>query len=425
MQALESSLRDRSPDRNVRFAAILIGASGLLSLLVELIEKLGLLPLEDRVLATASILSEAIIVASIAWAGPLALREMEKRRQNGVTAHRARGQVETLFGMAEMLQSATGYGDANAVLRSAASRLLPDFGGALYIFNNSGDRMELSTSWSWFDEAPAAEAIMPTHCWALKRGKTHINRLAIGSLHCQHHNSESAALEIPMMARGEVYGLLLIGAAGDDGEQRLTEAMPLANALADAMSLALSNIALREKLRTLALRDALTGLYNRRYMEDALDRYANLAERNEGSLSVVMFDLDHFKRLNDENGHATGDLVLTSVAAAMLGTVRPCDVACRFGGEEFIILYPNCSLLDAVARAEELRLRIERLSDNHGIPISASFGVAAIPETSAKGADVLTDADAALYRAKAEGRNRVVSALHRPIRSIPKTSAAA
>lgn len=425
MKKPDSSLVDRTSDRIVHIAALLIGGAGLLSLLVEVNEQLGLLPIAEWVIATAAIVSEAIIVMSIAWAGPLALREMEKRRQTGVVALEARGQVETLFGMAEMLQSALGYGDANAVLRSVAVRLLPELGGALYVFNNSGDRMELSTNWSWAEDAPAAEAIIPTHCWALKRGKPHLNRIAADSLHCQHHNTGSSALEIPMMARGEVYGLLIILAAGPDCQDRLTLAMPLANALADAMSLALSNIALREKLRTQALRDALTGLYNRRYMEDALDRYANLAERSESSLSVVMLDLDFFKRLNDEHGHATGDLVLTSVAAAMLGAVRPSDVACRYGGEEFVILYPGCSLLDAVARAEDLRIRIERLSDKHGVAISASFGVATIAETSAKGADVLTDADAALYRAKAEGRNRVVSALHRPIRTVSKVSEAA
>ena len=184
------------------------------------------------------------------------------------------------------------------------------------------------------------------------------------------------------------------------------------------MSLALSNIALREKLRTQALRDPLTGLYNRRYMEDVLDRYANLAERNESTLSVVMFDLDHFKRLNDEHGHALGDAVLSEVAASVIGAIRPCDVACRYGGEEFVVLLPDCTLTEGVAKAEILRARIERLSENHGTRISASFGVATIPNTSSKVADVLADADAALYRAKGEGRNRVMSAAHRVIRRV-------
>jgi diguanylate cyclase (GGDEF)-like protein len=223
---------------------------------------------------------------------------------------------------------------------------------------------------------------------------------------------------MPMMARGEVYGLLGVTATGDKAEERLEQLAPIAGALSDAMSLALANIALRDKLRTQALRDPLTGLYNRRYMEDALERYANLAERNENALSVVMIDLDHFKRLNDEHGHALGDAVLAEVASTIVGAIRPCDIACRYGGEELVVLLPDCSLAEAAAKAELLRGRIERLSENHGTRVSASFGVATVPESSSKASDALSDADAALYRAKSEGRNRVISATHRGIRKV-------
>jgi diguanylate cyclase (GGDEF)-like protein len=162
-----------------------------------------------------------------------------------------------------------------------------------------------------------------------------------------------------MVARGEVYGLLMVQSDATDGERLLQAAMPVASALADAMSLALSNIALREKLRTQALRDPLTSLYNRRYMEDALERYANLAERSQTTLSVVMFDLDFFKKVNDEHGHAVGDAILTEVASSVVGAIRPCDIACRYGGEEFVILFPGSSLLETVAKAEVLRARID------------------------------------------------------------------
>jgi len=188
------------------------------------------------------------------------------------------------------------------------------------------------------------------------------------------------------------------------------------------MSLSLSNLALRERLRTQALRDALTGLYNRRYMEDALERYSDQATRTQSPLSVVMIDLDHFKKLNDEHGHAMGDAILAETATAILGAIRPCDIACRYGGEELIVLMPDCSLDDATSKAELLRKCIERLSDRHGISISASFGVATIPETS-KAKDGMTDADHALYRAKQEGRNRVVPAA-RSLRDVASSKAA-
>lgn len=424
MKTLVASLEDRSSDRHFHLAAILIGTASIVALVQLVIGRLVRNPVYDLILNWAESASLLLVVGTVAWAAPLALREMDKRRKTGIVALESQRQVEVLFGMTDMLQSALGYPDANAVLRSAAAQLLPSLGGALYIFNNSGDRLELSTSWSWSGSTAPHDAISPGHCWALKRGKRHFNFGDADSLNCQHHADGDATLEIPMMARGEVYGLLLVQAQGDDARELLESSNHLAGALADAMSLALSNIALRDKLRTQALRDPLTGLYNRRYMEDALDRYANLADRNESKLSAVMFDLDHFKRLNDEHGHAFGDVVLASVAAAVLGAVRPCDVACRYGGEEFVVMFPNCSLNEAVAKAEELRARIERLSENHGAAISASFGVATIPESSSKVADLLTDADAALYRAKAEGRNRVVSAARLPIRSVPKQSVA-
>jgi diguanylate cyclase (GGDEF)-like protein len=326
--------------------------------------------------------------------------------------------------MADMLQSAHGYADANAVLRATAAKLIPGFGGALYVFNNSGDRLELSTSWSWPEGAAPAETIAPSQCWALKRGKTHLNLPGPEALRCPHHDQDSIALEIPMMARGEVYGLLDVQASGPDAEARLEAAATVAGALADAMSLALSNIALREKLRTQALRDPLTGLYNRRYMEDVLERLAALAERNQRPLSLVMIDLDHFKRLNDEHGHAMGDAVLSEVAAAIIGSVRPGDVPCRYGGEELVVVLPDCPLAEAAAKAEVMRSRIERLSENHGFKITASFGIATLPETSTRVGDILADADTAMYRAKTEGRNRVVSAADRPIRSVERVSPA-
>jgi diguanylate cyclase (GGDEF)-like protein len=351
----------------------------------------------------------AVFVTIIAYA-PLALREMRDRRGLARSAVEDRHQVEQLFKMTDMLQSASDYNDANAVLRATAAELLPSFGGALYVFNNSRDRLDLSVCWEWPAGDGPSEAVSPAQCWALKRGKPHLNGVGLAALRCDHHASELVALEIPMMARGEVYGLLLVQANGAHAADRLLGVEPLATAIADAMSLALSNIALREKLRTQALRDPLTGLYNRRYMEDVLERYSNLAERNGSALSAIMIDLDHFKLLNDEHGHALGDAVLREASAAIAGAIRPSDVACRYGGEELVVLLADCPLDEAMVKAELLRARIESLSDIHGMRITASFGVATMPETSPKGTDIIAAADAALYRAKQTGRNRVEAA---------------
>lgn len=424
MKTLEANLSDRSSDRHVLLATLLSGLAVALMLTFELLGRFHIWEEESTFASSAEILSEVFALAAITWAGAVALRVIRETRAVSVAAVEASHQVETLFKMTDMLQSALGYGDANAVLRTTASKLLPNLGGALYVFNNSGDRLELSTYWAFPEGQEPIATIAPTQCWALKRGKEHFNLAGPGALRCPHNGEDAVLLEIPMMARGEVYGLLQVQASGADPESQLKQASPVATAIADAMSLALSNIALREKLRTQALRDPLTGLYNRRYMEDVLERYAGLAERNQSDLSVLMFDLDHFKRLNDEHGHALGDAVLTSVAAAVLSTIRPSDIACRYGGEEFVVLLPDCAMDEAATRAETLRTCIERVSENHGVRVSASFGIASIPQSSSKVTDVLGDADAALYRAKAEGRNRACLAELRPTRSVPESKAA-
>ncbi|MBF9151225.1 GGDEF domain-containing protein [Novosphingobium jiangmenense] len=189
------------------------------------------------------------------------------------------------------------------------------------------------------------------------------------------------------------------------------------------MSLALSNIALREKLRTQSLRDPLTGLYNRRYMEDALERFVSLGSRTGASTAVIMLDLDNFKKLNDEHGHAKGDAVLRDVAAQIVGCLRPTDVVCRYGGEELVAILPDCSLEDVLEKAEILRQRIESLSASHECAISASLGVATIPETATSATDILPIADAALYAAKKAGKNRVVAAEKRAGREAPRLAA--
>lgn len=325
-------------------------------------------------------------------------------------AHAARAQIEELFAMTDMLQSADGHDDACQVLRTSALRLLPDYGAALYIFNNSRDRLDLMSTWNLPEAYIAAETLAPVQCWALKRGKPHINEPASGTLLCPHHGEVVSALEVPMMARGVVYGLLVFVTTEAEAMRRLLGIRRLCRALADSMSLALSNIGLREKLRTQSMRDPLTGLYNRRYMEDALERYVSLAERTSAPTAVLMLDLDSFKRLNDDHGHAKGDVVLRDVAAQIVGALRPSDIVCRYGGEELLVILPNCTLENARRKAEMLRTRIESLSDSHNAQVSASIGIAAIPETSASLVDLVPLADAALYKAKRSGKNCVVCA---------------
>jgi len=316
-------------------------------------------------------------------------------------------QMEELFAMTDLLQSADCHEHAGAVLEATSKRLLPEFGGALYVFNNSRDRLDLIQSWNLTERFAPIETLLPASCWAIKRGKPQINNRESDQLCCFHHLCDAPTLEVPMMARGSLYGLLVFANDGIDAEARLVQAKRIARALADSMSLALSNISLNEKLKTQSMRDPLTGLYNRRYMEDALERSLASSARDKTPTSVVMIDLDNFKRLNDEFGHAKGDAVLRDVAAHLVGSLRPSDTVCRYGGEELLLIFPNTGIDQAAMKAEELRMGIERLSDSHGVPISASFGIAEHPNSTTDPRQLIAMADAALYAAKKDGKNCV------------------
>jgi diguanylate cyclase (GGDEF)-like protein len=329
-----------------------------------------------------------------------------------------REEVRQIFAMAEALQSAHGLADGGQILRASASQLLPDLGGALYLFNPLRDRLDLLIAWDAADdpgqggEPPAAAPgfIAPNDCWALKRGKAHLNLPGSSALRCSHAPAFGASLELPLVGRTEPVGLLVLTARQADGAARLERAGDVARALADSTSLALSSIILREKLRHQAVRDSLTGLYNRRFLEEMLQSLTLQAQRRHSSLAAVMIDLDHFKRLNDEHGHAMGDSVLKAVAAVLLTALRGSDVACRYGGEEMVVLLPDCTLEMARGKAEQLRERVAGLSRADGPRVTASFGVAAFPGTAKDCETLLGSADAALYVAKREGRNRVVTA---------------
>ncbi len=391
-----------------RFRKLLwLGQCGTALLLIVALVTTGKLSTGLTISAAALMVVQYLISRMLARRS---LGQIEEHERLFREAESSRQQIEQLFAMTDMLQSAENHEDAGAILEATAISLLPEFRGALYIFNNSYDRLDLVRHWPHGEDCQPAEALVPGNCWALKRGKPHINDPRAGSLCCMHNNGIFSTIELPMIARGKVHGLLMLAINSDEGTKKLQAISRIARALADSVSLALANIALQDKLRTQSLRDPLTGLYNRRYMEDALERYLSIAERNGSPTSVVMVDLDHFKKLNDVHGHAKGDTILRDVAAQLVGALRPSDVVSRYGGEELLVILPGCDLEDAMLKAELLRSRVESLGEVHGTAVTASFGVASVPETSNGPSDIVPMADRALYEAKKSGRNQVIAA---------------
>jgi diguanylate cyclase (GGDEF)-like protein len=260
----------------------------------------------------------------------------------------------------------------------------------------------------------------PTECWGLRRGRLHVVHDGDPELKCPHVEEPilNGLLCEPLVAQTETLGLLHVQvrrrATGKARAAQLADRERLVQTLGKQVALALANIRLRATLREQSSRDSLTGLFNRRYMEESLDREIRRAAREGYGLGLLMADLDNFKQLNDAYGHAAGDEVLRRVGRFLGAAVRGEDVACRFGGEEFVVILPKASLDDTHRRAEVLRegIKAPHLDDPTGLYPGAtmSVGVAGYPEHGTSSAELILAADSAMYLAKARGRDRVVVA---------------
>jgi diguanylate cyclase (GGDEF)-like protein len=185
----------------------------------------------------------------------------------------------------------------------------------------------------------------------------------------------------------------------------------IARILANTVAVALANVKLREALRQQSIRDPLTGLFNRRYMEETLVRELRRAQRTGQEVTVLLLDIDHFKHFNDTFGHPAGDELLKGVSAALQSGVRAEDVVCRFGGEEFVIILFGAGCDVGQMRAEGFRECIKRLDVRYqGAAlgtVSVSIGIAGFPTDGSESGSLIDAADRALYHAKAGGRDRV------------------
>lgn len=314
---------------------------------------------------------------------------------------------------ASLLQSCQTLEEAMTLTTSVANELLPHAGGRCYIMRES---QNLAQSAADFGTPAAASAgqLQPDDCWALRRGQIHATGPDRASIRCAHVDPAAGPDEwtlcVPMTAQGATLGLVHVsGRSCDDARSGDAEAV---EAVAEQLSQTVANLRLRESLRVQSLRDPLTGLYNRRYLEENLFRELQRCERRGLPLSVMMIDVDHFKRFNDEHGHAAGDAILASVAETLGKLTRGEDIACRFGGEEFTIVLPEAPLDIALRRAEQIRAAVATASVIHlrrpiG-PVTVSIGVATSPGQGESPDHLLAVADSALYQAKAQGRNRVV-----------------
>jgi diguanylate cyclase (GGDEF)-like protein len=349
-----------------------------------------------------------------------ALRQSNHKLQDLVEeSGRLNREIFLVSELADQLHACITGDEAHQIISHMAIRLFPEKSGALFLLNASRNILEMTVTWG---ENPPDQSMMdPQVCWALRRGRPYLMQDPDRDLICEHLSPPLASgyYCAPLVAQGETLGVLHLRASAPTpgGVSRpafsaSTQALTLT--VAEHLALSLGNLKLQEALRHQAIRDPLTGLFNRRFMLETLERELYRMHRKKSSLGVIMVDLDHFKRFNDTFGHSGGDALLSALGRMLLDQVRKEDVACRYGGEEFTLILPEASLETTYERAEEVRRLVHGLNlEHHGQSlggITISLGVAVYPQHGDNPEALLRAADKALYQAKHAGRDRVVAA---------------
>ncbi|HET6381981.1 MAG TPA: diguanylate cyclase [Armatimonadota bacterium] len=329
------------------------------------------------------------------------VEELEQRTQ----------EMTLLCEMGEMLLACRSLEEAYSLIAKLMLKMFVGFSGRLYARREIDDQAVSVAAWGTDDDQASSFAY--EDCWALRRGQFYLVTDPAADPLCEHVSSPPPAsyLCVPLMAQNESLGVLHLFHS-EPG--RMTEAVQrLARTAAEQISMALGNLKLQETLRAQSIRDPLTGLFNRRYMEASLERELHRAERNRRTVGIIMVDIDHFKHFNDVFGHNAGDAVLRELGRFLCTSIRSEDIACRYGGDEFMLILPDATLEETCRRADQLRDGVKRLHvEQHRQPlgpITLSLGGAVYPHHGGAADAVLRAADTALYRAKHAGRDRVAA----------------
>lgn len=342
-----------------------------------------------------------------------------------VTAHvlvevelEQRNQELALVGeMVEYLQAVESSDEVFEIAASFCARLFGTLSGGLFLQSESGHDLEAVTAWG--DCTLGDQVFPPESCWAMRRGRRHGSLIEDDSPRCAHAPDDLGTLLcIPLITQGQESGLLALTTSGSTIVSETSPATAAVEALAvsvcEHLGLALTNIRLRESLREQSIRDPLTDLFNLRYLEETLEREISRATRSGKPIGLMMLDVDHFKEFNDTFGHSGGDALLCELSDLLNSITRVEDAACRYGGDEFVVLLPESPLDITLERAEEIRLAATRFSITHEgemlDPVTLTVGVAMYPDHATDMAGLFRAADEAMYEAKHAGGDRVLVA---------------
>jgi len=365
------------------------------------------LAVEERTLRARNWAAAGILLSVALVLGAFVRLDREMRRRRDAEVARER-ELSNLLELGERLQGSRDVSEAYETIREFAPRFFDGCAG--FVSRVEPDGHQVSRATTWGEAALLGEASFNRgECGALERVEgSEWRGPATG---CRHFGAEpGTTLCLPLPANAEPRGALHLTSGSRIGEDVVQRAC----IVSEQIALALSNLELRRTLTEQSISDPMTRLYNRRYLDETLPRELSRASREERPLSMVLIDVDHFKRINDTFGHDVGDEVLKAIAGLLRSQTRTGDIASRLGGEELLVVLPGANLEQATAKAEALRERIAALEvrapDGPIGPVTASFGVAVFPRHGDSADELLKSADRALYAAKHAGRNQVLAA---------------
>lgn len=317
--------------------------------------------------------------------------------------------------MSDMLQACKSEAESFEIVSSICLKMFPRASGFIGILTKSTQFIEIIAD---FGRQTWKERLMDQKdCWALRKGDKHVILDTKNEPTCAHfHGEVTSSICMPIVADYKLIGVIHL--CQDIREKTTTTRMKTISNISDQLKritefygLCLSNIRLKEKLHHQSIVDPLTGLFNRRHMSLILKREFDRAIRNQTSVGLILMDVDHFKKFNKTFGHDAGDKVLSTLGASLREQTRSEDIACRYGGEELILILPDCTPQNTYQKAEEIRTLIEALEiENYRdqLKVTVSIGIASFPINGSIMEDVIKAAETALYTAKAMGRNKVI-----------------
>jgi diguanylate cyclase (GGDEF)-like protein/PAS domain S-box-containing protein len=320
-------------------------------------------------------------------------------------------EMQLLNRMHDLLHSCVTQEEAYRVIAMVGAELFSDQSGCLAVLSGSDRDLQAVACWG----NDIVEPIFSIQdCWGLRRGEFHEVRFPDNGLMCRHfvHQPETGYQCVPLTVQGETLGAFCLVDGPEKIDKHQTNRRELVLMVGEAIKMSLSNLKLREKLNDEVIHDPLTGLFNRRFLEETLARDLFRAQRRNSPLCVVMLDLDGFKQFNDIFGHDIGDLLLRDFGKVLQENLRKGDISCRYGGDEFVLVLVDSELADTQKRVEEICRLFKQTQLRWGNPlrtVTVSAGISQAGVHSSNPAELLRAADKALYAAKETGRDRVVA----------------